>query len=150
MKSVFDPEVQSELISRIQLVTQQSTRQWGKMNVFQMLCHCTLWEEMVLTNRKYKRVFIGLILGKMLLRNELKDSRPMRKNNPTIPDLIIIDKSGDIELEKQKWIAQINRYASYSFADRSFVHPFFGRMTKEQVGQHAYKHSDHHLRQFSC
>ena len=150
MKSVFDPEVRRELINRIQLITPESTRQWGKMNVFQMVRHCILWEEMVLTNKKYKRVFIGLILGKILLRNELKDSRPMRKNNPTIQRLIIVDTSGDVELAKQNWIAQIKRYSSYSFADRSFVHPFFGRMTKEQVGQHAYKHSDHHLRQFSC
>jgi hypothetical protein len=31
-----------------------------------------------------------------------------------------------------------------------FVHPFFGRMTQEETGVLAYKHSDHHLRQFGC
>jgi len=43
----------------------------------------------------------------------------------------------------------INEYSAYSFPDYSFVHPFFGKMTKEQIGYHAYKHIDHHLRQFN-
>jgi len=29
------------------------------------------------------------------------------------------------------------------------MHPFFGKMTKEQVGYLAYKHTDHHLWQFN-
>jgi hypothetical protein len=28
-------------------------------------------------------------------------------------------------------------------------HTFFGKITKEQAGQLAYKHADHHLRQFN-
>jgi hypothetical protein len=40
----------------------------------------------------------------------------------------------------------LNEYAHY--ANPSFFHTFFGKMTKEQVGQLVYKHADHHLRQF--
>ena len=46
-----------------------------------------------------------------------------------------------------KWIALIEGYAQYSNTD--FVHAFFGKMTKEQVGIMTYKHTDHHLRQFN-
>jgi hypothetical protein len=72
----------------------------------------------------------------------------MRQNNPTIPPLIIKETQGDVAMEKEKWLALIKEYAKYALPDNSFVHPFFGKMTREQIGLHAYKHSDHHLRQF--
>ena len=86
----------------------------------------------------------------LILKNEVKDDRPMRQNNPTIPELRIKETNGDIESEKTKWLSLVNEYGRYSLPDNSFVHPFFGRMTREQIGYHAYKHTDHHLRQFSC
>jgi hypothetical protein len=149
MKTIFDKPTRDELINRINSLNKNSKAQWGKMNVCQMIKHCTLWEEMVLHNKKYKRAFVGLLLGKMLLKNELKDDRPMRKNNPTIPALVISETDGDIESLKKKWLSLMDEYSNYSFPDNSFVHPFFGKMTKEQIGLHAYKHTDHHLRQFN-
>ena len=150
MKTVFEESTRTELISRISLLNESSPRQWGNMNVNQMVQHCIHWEEMVLRNKRYKRVLIGIFLGRMLLRNELKDDRPMRQNNPTIPDLRISAANGDISTSKTKWISLINEYAAYSLPDFSFVHPFFGKMTRNEIGYHAYKHTDHHLRQFSC
>jgi hypothetical protein len=150
MKSIFDKTTREVLINRINALNENSQAQWGSMNVYQMLKHCTLWEEMILRNKKYKRQFIGILLGKMLLKKELGNENPMRQNNPTIPELKIKETSGDIESEKRKWISLINEYTQYSFPDNSFVHPFFGKLTKEQIGLHAFKHTDHHLRQFNC
>ena len=150
MHTVFEESTREKLISRINALNENSTAQWGKINVYQMLRHCTLWDEMILRNKKYKRVFIGLFLGKFFLKKEMRDDSPMRQNNPTIPELKIKETNGDIESEKRKWISLINEYSVYSFPDYSFVHPFFGKMTKEQIGYHAYKHTDHHLRQFNC
>ncbi len=150
MKTIFDKSTRDELINRINALNENSTAKWGKMNVYQMLKHCTLWQEMILRNKKYKRAFIGLCLGKMFLKNEVKDDRPMRQNNPTIPQLKISETNGDIKSEKTKLVSLMNEYSHYSFPDFSFVHPFFGKMTKEQIGYHAYKHMDHHLRQFNC
>ncbi len=52
----------------------------------------------------------------------------------------------DFENDKNKWISNLDKYATYNTSE--FVHPFFRKMTKEQVGLLAYKHADHHLRQF--
>ncbi|WP_028978672.1 DUF1569 domain-containing protein [Sporocytophaga myxococcoides] len=147
MKSVFEKATREELIQRINSLGHNNKAKWGKMNVYQMLKHCALWEEMVLFNRRYKRPFTGLLLGRFFLKNEMK-GKPMRPNNPTIPELMVRDTSGDIAKEKSRWISLIQMYESYNFPDNSFIHPFFGKMTKEQIGYHAYKHSDHHLRQF--
>ena len=150
MKTVFDQTTRDELTGRILMLHEKSIAQWGRMNVYQMLRHCVLWDEMILRNKIYKRQFIGLLLGKVMLKNDLKDESPMRKNNPTIPELRILETSGDISREKMKWVSLINEYSQYSFPDHSFTHPFFGKMTRQQIGYHAYKHTDHHLRQFNC
>lgn len=146
MKTIFDPAIREELISRINALDENSAALWGKMNVYQMMKHCTLWEEMILENKLYKHAFIGRLFGKMALRSVLKDESPLKRNTPTLNELIITEY-GDVSPEKAKWASLLESYKNYSF--ESFMHPFFGKMTREQVGRLAYKHSDHHLRQFN-
>jgi hypothetical protein len=148
MKTIFDKTTKGELINRINSINENSTAQWGKMNVYQMLKHCTLWEEWIAGKQTYKRVFIGRLFGKMILKAVLKDDRPLRRNTPTIPAFTIKESNGNVALEKAKWVALLEEHEHFSNPD--FVHPFFGRMTKEQMGYLAYKHADHHLRQFNC
>ena len=145
MKTIFDKSTRDELISRINKLDESSPIQWGKMSVYQMLKHCTLWEEMSHGRKKYKRAFIGRLFGKVALKMLLKNEDPMSRNAPTIPELRVTG-TGDVAAEKRKWVALLEEYEHFSNAD--FVHPFFGKITKEQTGYLAYKHTDHHLRQF--
>jgi Protein of unknown function (DUF1569) len=147
MKTIFDKTTREELISRINSLNENSSAQWGKMNVYQMLKHCTIWEEMILGKKKYKQLFMGRLFGKMALRNNLKDEKPLGRNSPTMPGFKITE-NGNVEEQKKKWIALIEE--EKDFANHDFVHPFFGKMTKEQIGHFAYKHTDHHLRQFNA
>ena len=144
MKTIFDQATRDELISRIQLLNENSTAQWGKMSVSQMLKHCSQWDEMALGKTSYKQSLLGRLFGKVALRNMLKD-KPMKKNLPTVPSFIIKGET-DVAEEKKKWIALLHEYASSSID--GFIHPFFGAMTKENTGYVVYKHADHHLKQF--
>ena len=146
MKSIFDKTTREELLKRIDKLNEGSTAQWGKMNVYQMVKHCRLWEEMMQNKQNLKRVFIGKIFGRMALKTVLKDDKPLKQSTPTIASLIVKETLGDTESEKAKWAASIEQYANFS--NPNFVHVFFGKMTKEQIGQMVYKHIDHHLRQF--
>jgi len=148
MKSVFNPSTRSELIDRINKLNENSKAIWGKMTLFQMLQHGTLWDEWVQGKTKYKRVFIGRILGKVMLKKALQDDAPLQRNTPTIPPLIPKEKEGNISAQKAAWISSIEGYANFS--NPGFVHVFFGKMTDEQIGHFAYKHIDHHLRQFNA
>lgn len=147
MKTLFDKSTRDELIGRINTLNKASSAQWGRMNVYQMVKHCTLWEEMALGKRQYKQVFIGRLFGKMALKGLLKDDRPLGRNTPTISELKIT-ANGDVLSEKAKWMGLVEEYAHCS--NDGIVHPFFGKITKEQIGQLAYKHIDHHLRQFNA
>ncbi len=150
MKSIMDKSTRDELAIRISKLNDNSKPLWGKMNVFQMVRHCSLWEEWVLSGKTYKQSFVGRIFGSMVLKNIMKDESPLKKNTPTLPEFRVnrLGEKGDLTAEKLKWIGLIEKYPNFS--NPNFVHSFFGKMTKEQIGYLAYKHTDHHLRQFNC
>lgn len=145
MKTIFDASIINELVQRINSLEYADQAQWGKMNAYQMLKHCTMSEEMFQGKQVYKRLFIGKLFGGMALKGILKNELPLKKNQPTHPNMKITG-TGDLQAERQKWIELINGYGSFS--NPEFIHPFFGKMTQEQIGNYVYKHTDHHLRQF--
>lgn len=149
MKTIFNEETRAELIQRIHAIPEHASAQWGKMNLYQMLVHCTTWEQWVQGkgNHTYKQAFIGKVFGKMGLRRMIRDDKPIDKGVPTSEQFKIKETSGDIAAKKQEWIQLIGSYEEYS--NPIFIHDFFGKMTQEQIGLLVYKHNDHHLRQFN-
>lgn len=147
MKTILDKTTRDELIARARTLNVASKPQWGKMSIDQMLKHAILADEMYLGEKVYKRHFLGYLLGKYILKAMLKDEAPMRRDAKTSPEFIVTETGGNVEVEKAKWISTLEKYANYNKPE--FTHWFFGKMTKEQVGQLAYKHVDHHLRQFN-
>lgn len=146
MKTILDKPTRDAIIARIKMLKETDTPQWGTMNIYQMLKHCTLCEEMYLGDTIYPRKFIGRLFGKMALNNLTKDDAPMGKNAPTSSSFKVKQTTGDITAEREQWAGLIERYAT--FENPGFVHWFFGKMTRQQIGQLVYKHADHHLRQF--
>jgi hypothetical protein len=146
MQTILDQSTRDVLIKRIQGLSENSSAIWGKMNVYQMLKHCAKWEDMLLGRTKYRQSFIGRLFGKMALKDMLKD-KPIKPNLPTVPSFKVTD-NGDVEEAKSAWIDLIRQHAHQN--NMGFVHPFFGKLTAEQAGIMAYKHIDHHLRQFGA
>lgn len=148
MKSIFDPAIQKEITDRILSLSSENKALWGKMDLLQMLKHCALCDDMYLGSIKIKRTFAGRLIGKAVLKKFLKDDAPFHKNSPTSSVLKNAKEEGDLELQKSEWIRRIKQYNSFN--NPGFVHPFFGPMTKDQIGYLSYKHADHHLRQFKA
>ena len=148
MKTIFDNAIREELIQRIRLVDKDAKPEWGKMNVYQMVKHNTYWNGWVtgIDKHIYKQEILGKIFGKFALNKMIKDEKPFDKNIPTSDQFKIKEFNGNIDAEKNKWIELVNEYEH--FDNPNFIHDFFGRMTVEQIGILAYKHTDHHLRQF--
>lgn len=146
MTTIFDDKTRESLIKRIETLAPADQAQWGKMNVSQMIEHCTRLEKIMSGKIKVKRVFLGYIFGKVALRSMIGNDKPMRTGIPTLPELVVRETAADIEPQKQKWIDLLEELAHNS--SKYFMHPFCGRMTREQTGKLEYKHIDHHLRQF--
>jgi hypothetical protein len=147
MKTIFDRRTKEEVLARIDSLTENSRALWGKMSVAQMVRHCSLCEEYYHGNIQVPRSFLGRILGKMAIGAILKnENSTFRKNSSTPASLKVTEDLKNISAEKERWKDLIEKYDE--FEDRPFTHWFFGPMTKTQLGQLIYKHSDHHLRQF--
>jgi hypothetical protein len=147
MKSIFNNVIKDELINRINSLTEDSQSQWGNMNVFQMVKHCRIWDEMMQGEENLKQTLVGKIFGRIALKAVLGNDKPLRQSTPTAPILTIKEITGNFNEERALWISSIEKYCTYH--NPQFRHVFFGKMTREQVGQMAYKHIDHHLRQFN-
>lgn len=113
-----------------------------------MVKHFTLCDAMYLGIIKIKRAFIGRLIGKTILKKILKDDAPLHKNSPTSPILKSIQEEGNLESQKEEWISRIKQYNKFN--NPNFRHPFFGPMTKGEIGYLSYKYIDHHIRQFGA
>ncbi|OJU26682.1 MAG: hypothetical protein BGN92_07400 [Sphingobacteriales bacterium 41-5] len=149
MKTIIDYSTNDELIDRIASLNENSIAQWGKMNVSQMIAHCLLWDEMALGKTKFKQAFIGRLFGKIALKSFIKDDKFFPKNVGSLQELIVTETNEQLEFLKNQWSASLERYKSLA-DNHEYVHAFFGRMNKHQTGRLAYKHADHHLRQFGA
>lgn len=148
MKSIFDQSLREELIQRISRIDNTSKAGWGKMTLYQMLQHCVFWDEWIQgkTTLPNKQTLLGKIFGQRVLKGMTKDDRPLKRNMPAGSAFNFRQREGDIETQKKKWVSILNKYDQFNNPD--FIHDFFGPMNKEQIGILAYKHTDHHLRQF--
>lgn len=66
MKSLFDQSSLEEIERRINQLTPDSQRRWGKMEVDQMLAHCVKPLKVASNETKIPRLFIGKLLGLFL------------------------------------------------------------------------------------
>jgi hypothetical protein len=149
MKNLFDKDTYAEINNRLNTLTPQTLRQWGKMNVAQMLAHCKEAFKVPLSDKKMPRMFIGLLIG-WVFKKKLYNNEPWKRNLPTAPNFIIKGER-DFEKEKQELVAMIDQF--YNGGPQKvgrFPHPMFGTFTPEQWGQSMYKHVDHHLIQFGA
>ena len=145
LKDLFDPGVKKDMIDRINKLTAQSQPGWGKMNVAQMLAHLQMPIGSALGLYVLPRTLLGRIVGP-LVKGGMYNEKPFRHNSPTDPSFIMTGHEKDFEREKQGMIAMINDFKEDNVKNE--IHPFFGKLTKQQWSKAMYKHIDHHLQQF--
>ena len=145
VKNLFDPAVKQEIINRINKLTPQSQRQWGKMDVAQMLAHLQLPIQVAYgTHMVQANWLMKLILS--LFKKTMYNEKPWKKGLPTDKSFIMTGKAKDFEKEKKHLIDLIEQFNENKIVNER--HPVFGKFTKEQCSMSAWKHLDHHLRQF--
>jgi hypothetical protein len=148
MKNLYEASTASEVKERIAHLQPDSARQWGTMAPAQALAHCAASLEWAVGDRVPPRMFFPSLLGRLIKPIALGDDKPMRRNSPTSPDLVIPDQR-DLDEERQRLIGLIDRFvANGATGCTTSSHSFFGRMTPDQWAILTYKHLDHHLRQF--
>lgn len=147
MNSIYEPATIQELTHRIDTLKPGSQRQWGKMDVAQMLAHCSIPLEVALGERIGQRTLMGRIFGRFA-KSIVTNEAPFKQGLPTNPDFIIPDQR-DFSVEKQRLKNVLNRFSTAGAAKmENRKHPFFGILTAKEWSNAMVKHIDHHLRQF--
>ena len=147
VKNLFDTTAFNEISERINKLTPDTERNWGKMSVSQMLAHCKEAFKVPLSDKPMPRMFIGRLLGWMA-KSTLYNDKPWGKNLPTSPNFLIKDER-NFEEEKKQLLELINSFYSKGAGNvGKYPHPFFVQLNSNQWGISMWKHLDHHLKQF--
>ena len=149
MKNLFEPEAVDEVCSRIDTLRPAMQRQWGKMDVAQMMAHCSRALDMAVGTAILPRMFIGRLIGpfvKPIYVNE----KPFSKSSPTAKELIVANHR-DFRREQEQLKLRIRQFHEGGETNCTrHPHPFFGALTPYEWSRGMYKHLDHHLRQFGA
>lgn len=149
MKTLYEKETADEIIGRIDRLQPAIERQWGKMDVAQMMAHCSAALDMASGKLLLPRLFIGRLLGSFV-RPIYSNEKPFSKSSPTDPKLVVSDQR-DFHHEKEQLKVKVIEFQQGGEGKCArHPHPFFGSLTPYEWGRGMYKHLDHHLRQFGA
>src|SRR5689334_20329733 len=145
MPDLSDAGTRDAIVARIARLDASSQPRWGRMNVGQMVVHCGLQLKLALgeldaVRKPHPVAYFPL---KQLLIYVL----PVPKGVPTLPE-IRDPLTGDWQADRDTLRTLVARFAALPDGRRMPAHPAFGELTRRQWSLLAWKHLDHHLRQF--
>ena len=149
MQNVFDAKDAQEYINRINNLTPETQRKWGKMSVDQVLAHLNVAYDLTFTPEKFpKPSFIAKFLLSRFVKPKITNEIPYKQSLPTSLAFIIADER-NFEEEKAKLIGNIQRVQQLgreAFEGKENIN--FGKMTAQCWNNMFAKHLNHHLEQF--
>lgn len=148
MKSIFEKSVSDEFIGRIEKLTAESLPLWGKMNVAQMLAHCSVTYELIYEDKHPAPSGFAKFLLKTFIKGSVVGDKPYKKNGRTAPAFLVSNER-DFLAEKKRLIDFIVKTqglgAQYFEGKESHS---FGELTVAEWNNLFSKHLNHHLSQF--
>ena len=145
MNSIFEATTHKELLERLDKLTPDTERLWGKMSPAQMAWHCQYPLQLAITNED--KGVKGNPIVRWFFKKSLYNDKPWRKNLPTA-SFLKATEAKDFDAEVGKLRQLITDCHNVKDRTKWNPHPFFGSFTPRQWGQLEYKHLDHHFRQF--
>lgn len=148
MKNVFHLTDKSEILYRINKLTPDTQRKWGKMTVSQMLAHLNISYEMIYESNHPKPNFLMKFILKSFIKGMVINDQPYKRNGKTAP-AFVIKEDKDFETERTRLINYIDKTQELGVAyfDGKESHSF-GVLNISEWNNMLYKHLDHHLSQF--
>lgn len=150
MKTVADAHVLESLRTRLRAVEPDRARRWGSLTPHEMLCHLGDATDMVLGRRQRK--------GEAPLRHRplvkgLGLWTPLRwphgwKTNPAHDPRAEGTRPSEFAKDLARALQGLEGIAAAAPFSLIPSHGFFGTMSVRDWQRWAFKHTDHHLRQF--
>jgi len=144
-KSLSDARARQELLDRLDRLTPDATPRWGTMTAERMLAHLADW--MLMASGEIKTAPRGRVLRYPPLKQLAIYWLPFPRGVATSPELI---GRAPLEwgIEHASVCQRVESFENLYLKAEWPEHPVFGQMSPKAWGVFAYRHMDHHLRQF--
>ncbi|NNF13769.1 MAG: DinB family protein [Gemmatimonadetes bacterium] len=150
MKTVGNPKTLTRLTDRVRSLTPDAPRQWGMMNVQQALSHLAGSMEWVLRGGEPQTAWSERY-SKVIRFVAFRVPLPWPKSIPNPNDPASVEVSvEDFDDLRDRVIAGLEKMAAWNVSAETPTHPAFGPLTTWEWQRWAYKHADHHLKQFGA
>ena len=150
MRTLSEEGCYEELIGRLRHMTPESAARWGRMSAHQMVCHLADACRMAL-GEKHASEATGLLQQTVVKWIALYTPLPWPPNIQTRPE---VDQciAGTKPMQFDADVAEVARLLLELKTRNPAApwprHPIFGPMSRRAWHRWAYRHTDHHLRQF--
>jgi hypothetical protein len=149
MSSIEDPQTLAELVQRLEALRADAPRRWGTLTPGEMLCHLGDAATRVLARPAEPAAPLRRLRKWVALRSPLPWPRGAR-TAPTIDPRAEGTRPTDFEHDRRRAIAALQAVAQASSGQLHGAHALFGRMNPSDWKRWAFRHTDHHLRQFGA
>ncbi|HFK5573086.1 DUF1569 domain-containing protein [Elizabethkingia anophelis] len=147
IKNLLKEEASDSIITRVKNLSAAHQPQWGGMTASEMLLHCNSCNRQILeesrgnkktTIKQYLLRVLALYIAPNFKKNIKGELRHIAKGKANI---------SDFEEQRNEFILLIGEFPANDHP-LTLSHPAFGNISTNEWGIAAYKHMDHHLRQF--
>lgn len=116
------------------------------MSASQMVCHLVTWMEMALGELPIapRRLFLRF----PIIKHFIVYLMPFPKGFPTARELLSRAPDASLDRDRAALEAALDRFGARDSAEAWPPHPAFGHLSRRAWGVLAFRHTDHHLRQF--
>ncbi len=146
--TIFNPHDYQQILNRLEQLSSTSSNRWGKMNVNQMLVHCSHQLKLGLGMIKQEALEGSPFMRTGLVKWLVLFVIPWTRGLPTPAKMNVIEQQisvKDFDAEKKVLLDHLDQVQQYP---KLLPHPFFGALDEKYWGRLIWKHLDHHLKQF--
>lgn len=148
MKNVFDEGAAAQLAQRAQKLQAGTAPLWGTMSAAEMLAHCNRVNAHLLVPAAppTKKTSVKQLLARWVVLYGM----PRLPKGAQAPRQVLTKGTVGNEAfneQQQLFVDMVHRMGQHTLPVHH-RHPYFGNLNTKQWGLAAWKHIDHHLRQF--
>ena len=147
MKSLWNQARLAEVRDRIDRLSPEFERRWGTLTAHAAVTH--LADSLRMALGEIEEAPVPGLLRRQPMKWLAINLLPMPKGVKG-PAGYFTTTPGEWGGDREELVRLIERCAQRASTEPWGENPFFGKLSKEQWGALAYKHIDHHLRQFGC
>ena len=150
MSTLLNHAARTAIETRLGGLRPDSARRWGRMTPHQAVCHMSDAFKMALNERPAAPVASAFkpVIKFVALRLPLQWPAGRIQTVPEAEQGRGGTPPGEFEQDKRELMTLISRFCEAAPHQRCTTHPVFGAMSTGLWGRWAYRHMDHHLRQF--